>query len=103
MRGELPGRAERTGRDGWVDPGGHVGAGTRLWHQAQVSAAACVGTDCTLGAGAIVAPGVTVGAHAMVALGAIVAHDVPAHALVAGNPARQCGWVCRCGHTLHDL
>src|SRR5262249_14692932 len=37
------------GAHGWVDPGGQVGAGTRLWHQAQVSTGARVGADCTLG------------------------------------------------------
>jgi len=56
----------------------------------------------TVGAGAIVAPGVTIGRYAMVAIGAIVHRDTPAHALVAGNPARQVGWVCRCGERLDD-
>jgi UDP-2-acetamido-3-amino-2,3-dideoxy-glucuronate N-acetyltransferase len=27
----------------------------------------------------------------------VVTHDVPDHALVVGVPARQVGWVCRCG------
>jgi acetyltransferase-like isoleucine patch superfamily enzyme/acyl carrier protein len=54
----------------------------------------------TVGAGAVIAPGITVGTRAMVALGAVVLRDVPAHALVIGNPARQAGWVCHCGHTL---
>lgn len=26
--------------------------------------------------------------------------DVPGHALVAGNPARRIGWVCKCGEQL---
>jgi acetyltransferase-like isoleucine patch superfamily enzyme/acyl carrier protein len=56
----------------------------------------------TIGAAAILAPGVTIGAHALVAVGAVVVRPVAAHALVAGNPARQCGWVCVCGHTLDD-
>ncbi|MET7303401.1 phosphopantetheine-binding protein [Embleya sp. NPDC005575] len=59
-----------------------------------------VESGATVGAGAVVAPGVRIGRHAMVALGAVVAHDVPDHALVAGNPARPCGWACACGHTL---
>ncbi len=58
----------------------------------------------TVGANATLAPGVTVGKHAMVAIGSVVHRDVPDHALVAGNPARQVGWVCACGHRLdHDL
>lgn len=161
--------------NGWIDEGGTVGDGTRLWHQAQVAAGAQVAADCTVGKGAYIgtgstlgnrvkvgnytsvfgarvadevmlcpgvllledaaprattpdgrrkgpgdftrrpvtvergatigaaatiAPGVAIGAHALVAIGAVVVRDVPAHALVAGNPARQCGWVCVCGHTL---
>ena len=27
--------------------------------------------------------------------------DVPAYALVMGNPARQAGWMCVCGVRLH--
>ncbi|MFE0023596.1 N-acetyltransferase [Amycolatopsis sp. NPDC059021] len=54
----------------------------------------------TLSAGARVAPGVDIGPHALVGIGAVVLRDVPAHALVLGNPARQCGWVCHCGHRL---
>jgi acetyltransferase-like isoleucine patch superfamily enzyme/acyl carrier protein len=61
-----------------------------------------IGHGATIGAGAVIAPGVRVGAHALVALGAVVVRDVAAHALVAGNPARHCGWVCTCGHTLND-
>lgn len=38
--------------------------------------------------GAMILPGVTVGKGAVVAAGAIVTKDVPAHALVGGNPAR---------------
>jgi UDP-2-acetamido-3-amino-2,3-dideoxy-glucuronate N-acetyltransferase len=56
----------------------------------------------TVGAGAIVAPGVTVGQYALVAIGSVVHRDAPAHALVAGNPARQVGWVCCCGERLDD-
>jgi UDP-2-acetamido-3-amino-2,3-dideoxy-glucuronate N-acetyltransferase len=56
----------------------------------------------TVGANAVVAPGVTVGYYALIAIGSAVHRDVPDHALVAGNPARQVGWVCRCGKRLDD-
>ncbi|MBM0256502.1 N-acetyltransferase [Micromonospora sp. 4G55] len=56
----------------------------------------------TIGANAVVAPGVTVGRYAMVAIAAAVHRDVPEHGLVAGNPARQVGRVCQCGHRLDD-
>ena len=38
-----------------------------------------------------------------VAAGAVVTRSVLAHALVVGNPARQRGWVCRCGAKLEVL
>ena len=53
-----------------------------------------------LGAGAIILAGVNVGEFATVGAGAVVTKPVPAYALVVGNPARQVGWVCRCGKSL---
>ncbi len=53
-----------------------------------------------VGAGAIILPSVTVGRWAMVGAGAVVTRDVPDHGLVAGNPARLIGYVCRCGRRL---
>jgi UDP-2-acetamido-3-amino-2,3-dideoxy-glucuronate N-acetyltransferase len=50
-----------------------------------------------IGGGAMILPGVTVGRWAMVGSGAVVTRDVPDFALVAGNPARLIGYVCRCG------
>jgi acetyltransferase-like isoleucine patch superfamily enzyme len=57
---------------------------------------------CSIGAGAVVVAGVVVGRFATVGAGAIVTHDVPDYALVAGNPARRLGWVCACGTRLAD-
>ncbi len=54
----------------------------------------------TIGANATVVCGTTIGPHAFVAAGAVVVRDVPAHALVAGNPARRVGWTCACGQRL---
>lgn len=56
----------------------------------------------TVGANATVVCGVTIGEHAFVAAGAVVIRDVPAHALVAGAPARRVAWVCSCGERLDD-
>jgi len=41
-----------------------------------------------LGAGAVVAPKICIGENSVVAVGSVVAKDVPAHCVVAGNPAR---------------
>ena len=42
-----------------------------------------------VGGGAILCPGIEVGEEAFVGAGAVVIRDVPARALVVGNPARQ--------------
>ena len=42
----------------------------------------------SIGSGAIIMCGVEIGARAMVGAGALVTHDVPPDAVVAGNPAR---------------
>ncbi|GAA1530558.1 acetyltransferase-like isoleucine patch superfamily enzyme [Microbacterium ginsengiterrae] len=47
----------------------------------------------SVGARATCVAPVTIGAWATVAAGAVVVKDVPAHALVAGVPARRIGWV----------
>jgi len=56
----------------------------------------------TIGANATIVCGVTVGEYAFVGAGAVVTSDVPAHAMVVGNPARQLGWTCVCGARLPD-
>lgn len=56
----------------------------------------------SIGAGAVVVAGLRIGKWAMVGAGAVVTRDVPAHALVVGNPARRIGWVCACGERLPE-
>jgi len=51
----------------------------------------------SLGANSTVVCGVTIGRYAFVGAGAVVTRDVPDYALVVGNPARNSGWMCRCG------
>ena len=54
----------------------------------------------SIGANATVVCGCRIGEHALVGAGAVVTRDVPPHAVVYGNPARQHGWACECGGIL---
>ena len=47
-----------------------------------------IGHDCWIGSGARIMGGVSVGTGAVVAAGAVVTHDVPPYAIVAGVPAK---------------
>ncbi len=58
--------------------------------------------DATLGANCTIVCGHTIGEYATIAAGAVVTSDVKSHALMAGVPARQIGWVCECGQVLDD-
>jgi UDP-2-acetamido-3-amino-2,3-dideoxy-glucuronate N-acetyltransferase len=59
-----------------------------------------IAPNASIGARAVILPGITIGAFAMVAAGAVVTKNTPAHALVAGNPARIIGHVGRTGAKL---
>jgi UDP-2-acetamido-3-amino-2,3-dideoxy-glucuronate N-acetyltransferase len=54
----------------------------------------------SIGANATIVCGHTIGEHALIGAGSVVTRDVPAHALVYGNPARHRGWACECGVVL---
>lgn len=68
------------------------------WHAVGVT----IEQGASIGARAVCIAPVTVGAWALVAAGAVVAKDVPAHALVVGVPARRIGWVGRAGRPLEQ-
>ena len=51
----------------------------------------------SLGANCTIICGCAIGRYAFIGAGATVTKDVPDYALVVGNPARQAGWMCRCG------
>ncbi|TSA33842.1 MAG: isomerase [Verrucomicrobiaceae bacterium] len=52
-----------------------------------------VHSGASIGANATVLPGLSIGRKAMIAAGAVVTRDVPAYAIVKGNPARITGYV----------
>ena len=56
----------------------------------------------SIGANATIVCGHTLGAWCFIGAGAVVTTDVPGHALMIGAPARQVGWVCRCGVKLPE-
>jgi UDP-2-acetamido-3-amino-2,3-dideoxy-glucuronate N-acetyltransferase len=55
----------------------------------------------TLGANCTIVCGHNIGRYAFIGAGAVVTKDVPDHALMVGNPARQIGWMCECGEKLN--
>jgi len=59
-----------------------------------------VGKGASIGANATIICGNNIGAYSFVGAGAVVTRDVPAYALVVGNPARQTGWMSEYGHKL---
>lgn len=51
----------------------------------------------SIGANATIVCGHTIGEYAFVGAGSVVTKDVPAYAMVYGNPARVRGYACECG------
>lgn len=58
--------------------------------------------DASIGANATVVCGHTIGEFALIAAGAVITKNVPAHALMAGIPAKRIGWACECGNVLDN-
>jgi UDP-2-acetamido-3-amino-2,3-dideoxy-glucuronate N-acetyltransferase len=61
-----------------------------------------VGFGASIGANATIVCGNELGAYCLIAAGAVVTKPVPAHALMAGVPARRIGWVSREGEILDE-
>lgn len=54
----------------------------------------------SIGANATIVCGNDIGEYAFVGAGSVIIKEVPAYALVVGNPARQVGWMSEYGHRL---
>lgn len=54
----------------------------------------------SIGANATIVCGHDIGEYAFIGAGAVVTKEVPAYALVVGNPAKQLGWISKHGHRL---
>jgi UDP-2-acetamido-3-amino-2,3-dideoxy-glucuronate N-acetyltransferase len=55
----------------------------------------------SIGANATIVCGNEIGEYALIGAGAVITKPVSPYALVAGNPARQIGWVSEYGHRLN--
>lgn len=66
--------------------------GTPVFRQPLTSRGIRIGDDVWIGSHVVVLDGVTVGGSAVLAAGAVVTKDVPAGAVVGGNPARLLRW-----------
>lgn len=61
-----------------------------------------IGRGASIGANATIVCGHSLGEYCFIGAGAVVTKDVPAFALVTGNPARRIGWMSRAGERLGD-
>lgn len=59
-----------------------------------------VGNGASIGANATIVCGHDIGEFAFIGAGAVVTKNVPAYALLVGNPAKQIGWMSEFGHRL---
>jgi acetyltransferase-like isoleucine patch superfamily enzyme len=66
-------------------------AGTLVKEQKMEAMPVVIEDDVWLGAGVVVLPGVRLGRGCVIGAGAVVTHDVPAEAIVAGVPAAPIG------------
>lgn len=60
-----------------------------------------VGRGASIGANATIVCGHDIGEFAFIGAGAVVVKDVPAYALVVGNPSKQIGWMSEFGQRLN--
>ena len=59
-----------------------------------------IGKGASIGANATIICGIEIGNYAFIGAGAVVTKNVPAYALVTGNPAKQTGWMSEAGEKL---
>jgi UDP-2-acetamido-3-amino-2,3-dideoxy-glucuronate N-acetyltransferase len=59
-----------------------------------------IGRGASIGANATIVCGHSLGEYCFIGAGAVVTRDVPAFALMAGNPARRIGWMSKAGERL---
>lgn len=55
----------------------------------------------SIGANATIVCGNDIGEYAFIGAGTVITKEVPAYALMVGNPGKQIGWMSQYGHRLH--
>ncbi len=70
------------------DANHNYGDGALVRHSGHTAVPISIGRNVWIGRGSAILPGVTIGDHAVVGANSVVTHDVPAHAVVGGAPAR---------------
>jgi len=55
----------------------------------------------SIGANATIVCGNSIGEFSLIGAGSVVTKEIPAYALVVGNPSKQIGWVSEYGHRLN--
>jgi UDP-2-acetamido-3-amino-2,3-dideoxy-glucuronate N-acetyltransferase len=56
----------------------------------------------SIGANATIMSDIRIGKYAVIGAGSVITKNVPENTLWIGNPARQVGFVCNCGHRLDE-
>ncbi len=67
----------------------HIGAWTLIGANVTIAGHTRIGENCYVGSGSSLMNGLDIGDGSLIGLGSNVIRDVPAHARVAGNPARS--------------
>jgi len=74
----------------------------RAFNQSWKISETIVKKGASIGANATIICGVTIGEYAMIGAGSVVTKNVAPHTMVVGNPAKQIGYVCKCGGRLSN-
>lgn len=75
-----------------IKAGVRIGSGVIFLKDEQNISNTCIAENATIGAGCIIGLGITIAQGAILEPGSVVLQNVPAHAIVGGNPAKITGY-----------